>query len=159
GPWQSADRVTVNFIPSTFTLTFGGVAASASYTNPDPVGDGFGLIFRSAGDQLFLSTVGAGRPLSDFDVSDLAGRLGGVLVAGTADPARRLSSMDLLDAGGPARLDGWGNWAVLAQPATAAVSIPVLFTAQVGRTPEAVALVWGERSWTYRELEEAANRL
>src|SRR5262249_6044410 len=40
-----------------------------------------------------------------------------------------------------------------------AVSIPVVFAAQVAGTPEAVALTCGERSWTYRELEEAANRL
>ena len=43
-----------------------------------------------------------------------------VLVAMTADPTRRLSSMDLLDAGEHARLDGWGNRAVLTQPATRA---------------------------------------
>ena len=61
----------------------------------------------------------------------------------TADPARRLSSMDLLDEGEHARLDGWGNRAVLTQPATAAVSIPVLFAAQVARTPEAVAISCG----------------
>ena len=57
---------------------------------------------------------------------------------------------------------GWmrsGNRAVLTQPAPAPVSIPVLFAAQVARTPEAVAMTFGERSWTYRELEEAANRL
>ena len=48
---------------------------------------------------------------------------------------------------------------MLTQPATRAVSVPVLFAAQVARTPEAVALVCGERSWTYREVEEAANRL
>ena len=58
-----------------------------------------------------------------------------------------------------ARLDGWGNRAVLTQPATAPVSIPVLFTAQVARAPAAVAISCGERSWTYREVEEAANRL
>src|SRR5262249_58527067 len=39
------------------------------------------------------------------------------------------------------------------------VSIPVLFAAQVARTPEAVAVTCGGRSMTYRELEEAANRL
>ena len=61
----------------------------------------------------------------------------------TADPARRLSSMDLLDAGEHARLDEVGNRAVLTQPATAPVSIPVLFAAQVARTPEAVALGCG----------------
>ena len=48
--------------------------------------------------------------------------------------------MDVLDAGEHARLDEWGNRAVLTQPATAPVSIPVLFAAQVARTPEAVAL-------------------
>ncbi|MGO9523964.1 amino acid adenylation domain-containing protein, partial [Mycobacterium sp.] len=66
--------------------------------------------------------------------------------------------MDLLDDAEHACLDGWGNRAVLTQPATG-VSIPVLFAAQVARAPEAVALSCGERWWTYREVEEAANRL
>ena len=39
-----------------------------------------------------------------------------------------------------ARLDEIGNRAVLTQPAPAPVSIPVLFAAQVARTPEAVAV-------------------
>src|SRR5699024_7332662 len=81
------------------------------------------------------------------------------LVAITADPTRRLSSVDLLDEVEHARLEGWGNRAALTQPVPAAVSIPKLFAAQVARAPEAVALVCGESSWTYRELEEAANRL
>ncbi len=58
-----------------------------------------------------------------------------------------------------ARLDEIGNRAVLTQPATAPVSIPVLFAAQVARTPEAVAVSFEGRSMTYRELDEAANRL
>ena len=53
----------------------------------------------------------------------------------------------------------WGNRAVLTQPAPRPVSIPALFAAQVARTPEAVALSCEGRSWTYRELDEAANRL
>ena len=119
---------------------------------------GFGLIFSGAGDELFLSTAGAGQPFSNFDVSDLARRLERVLVAMTADPTRSLSSVDVLDAGEHARLDGWGNRAVLTQPATP-VSVPVLFAAQVARAPEAVAVTFEGRSMTYRELEEAANRL
>ena len=91
-------------------------------------------------------------------IEALIARLQRVLVAMTADPTRRLSSIDLLDAGEHARLDGWGNRAVLTQPATA-VSIPVLFAAQVARAPEAVAMSCGGRSLTYRELDEAANRL
>ena len=62
-----------------------------------------------------------------FDVASievLIERLKRVLVAMTADPTRRLSSMDLLDGGEHARLDGWSNRAVLTQPATTAVSAP-----------------------------------
>ena len=92
-------------------------------------------------------------------IEALIERLQRVLVAMTADPARRLSSMDVLDAGEHARLDELGNRAVLTQPAPPAVSIPVLFAAQVARTPEAVAMTCEGRSMTYRELDEAANRL
>ena len=91
-------------------------------------------------------------------IEALIGRLERVLVAMTAEPARRLSSVDVLDDGEHARLDGWGNRAVLTQPVSA-VSIPGLWAAQVARTPAGVALVCGERSWTYREVEQAANRL
>ncbi len=158
GPRRRGERVSVNFMSSTITLDFAGLAASASYTAFGQV-DGFGLIFSGAGDQLFLSTAGAGQPFSNFDVSDLARRLERVLVALTADPGRRLWSIDVLDGAEHARLDGWGNRAVLTQPAPTSVSIPVVFSAQVARSPQAVALSCGERSWTYREVEEAANRL
>ena len=56
----------------------------------------------------------------DTDVFDAAsiealiGRLRRVVVAMTADPTRRLSSMDLLDEAEHARLEGWGNRTVLA---------------------------------------------
>ena len=43
--------------------------------------------------------------------------------------------------------------------AAESVSIPALFAAQVARSPEAVALTFDGRSMTYRELDEAANRL
>ena len=92
-------------------------------------------------------------------IEALIERLGRVLVAMTAEPGRPLSSIDVLDAGEHARLDGWGNRAVLARPAAAGVSIPAVFAAQVARAPEAVALSCEGRSWTYRELDEASNRL
>ena len=77
----------------------------------------------------------------------------------TAEPGRPLSSIDVLDAGEQARLDEIGNRAVLTRPAPASVSVPVVFAAQVARTPEAVAVSFEGRSMTYRELDEAANRL
>ena len=92
-------------------------------------------------------------------IDAIVGRLQRVLVAMATDPARALSSIDLLDAQEQSRLDGWSNRAVLGQPPTAPVSIPDLFATQVARTPEAVALTFAGRSWTYRELDEAANRL
>ena len=101
----------------------------------------------------------------DTDVFDAASiealfrRLQKVLIAMTADPTRRLSSIDLLDAGEHAGLDEVGNRAVLTQPVTASVSIPELFAAQVARTPQAAALSFEGRSLSYRELDEAANRL
>ena len=39
------------------------------------------------------------------------------------------------------------------------MSVPVLFAAQVARVPEAVAVTFEGRSLTYRELDEASNRL
>ena len=100
----------------------------------------------------------------DTDVFDaasieaLAARLQRALVSMAADPTRRLSSMDVVMAGEHARLDEIGNRAVLSMPATP-VSIPLLFDAQVARTPDAVAVTFDGRSMTYQELDEAANRL
>uniref|UniRef100_UPI0035CBCB5C amino acid adenylation domain-containing protein n=1 Tax=uncultured Mycobacterium sp. TaxID=171292 RepID=UPI0035CBCB5C len=92
-------------------------------------------------------------------IEALIERLERVVAAITADPARRLSSIDVLDGAEHARLDAWGNRAVLTQPATTrSASIPVLFDEQVARAPETVAVSCGERSWTYREVEQAANR-
>ena len=92
-------------------------------------------------------------------IQALIDRLQRVLVAMAADPNRPLSSIELLDAGERTRLNGWGNRAVLNQLPTMPVSIPELFAAQVLRTPEAVALTFAARSWTYRELDEVSNRL
>ena len=91
-------------------------------------------------------------------VEALVGRLERTLVALSSDPECRLSSVDLLDDVEHARLDRWGNRAVLTEPASQA-SVPALFAAQVARTPDAVALVCDGRSLTYRELEDSANRL
>ena len=67
--------------------------------------------------------------------------------------------MDVLDEAEHARLDEVGNRAALTRPVSSALSVPVLFAAQVARTPEAVAVSFEGRSMTYRQLEDAANRL
>ncbi|WP_442791742.1 amino acid adenylation domain-containing protein [Mycolicibacterium sp. ND9-15] len=93
------------------------------------------------------------------DIGALIERLERVLVAMTAEPTRRLSSVDLLDGYEHARLDSWGNRAVLTQPAPTSVSLPVAFAAQAAKTPDAVAVSFDGDATTYRQLDEAANRL
>ncbi|MUM27543.1 non-ribosomal peptide synthetase [Mycolicibacterium sp. CBMA 295] len=154
---QLANRMSVNFLPSTFTLDFGGSAATASLVNAGVVG-GFGLFFSGAGEQLFLNTAGAGHPLSNLEVSDLVARLQRVLTAMTADSSRPLSSVAVLDENECARLFEVGNHGMLSQSSTE-VSIPVMFAAQVDRAPEAVAVNCNGLAMTYHELDEASNRL
>ena len=101
----------------------------------------------------------------DTDVFDtesidtLIKRLQRVLLAMNADPQARLSTIDVLDAGEHTRLDEMGNRAVLTGPASAPVSIPVLFADHVARSPQAVAISSVGRSLTYRDLDEASNQL
>ncbi|RAV16351.1 non-ribosomal peptide synthetase, partial [Mycolicibacterium sp. GF69] len=97
-----------------------------------------------------------------FDVASiraLTERFQRVLMAMTTDTSRCLSSMDVLDTDERARLDSWGNRAALTRPASAPESIPSSFAAQVARAPEAIAVTFEGRSVSYRELEQAANRL
>ncbi|CQD22142.1 syringomycin synthetase [Mycobacterium lentiflavum] len=92
-------------------------------------------------------------------ISTLIQRLQRVLVAITSDPTQRLSSADLLEPEEYARLDRWGNRALLTQPPLAGASIPLRWAEQVARTPGALAVTFAGLSMTYRELEEDANRL
>ena len=97
-----------------------------------------------------------------FDTARVEGlieRLRQVLVAMVSDPGRRVSSIDVLGESEHARLEVFGNRAVLHAPVPAGVSIPELFAAQAARAPEAVAITCGDRSWTYREIDESSNRL
>ena len=82
-----------------------------------------------------------------------------VLVAMTADTSMRFSSIDVLDEQEHAALAEFGNRAALTAPASAPGSLPLLFAAQVARTPEEPAVTFDGRSTSYRELDEAANRL
>ncbi|MFQ2879912.1 non-ribosomal peptide synthetase, partial [Mycobacterium sp. MS3] len=97
-----------------------------------------------------------------FDVASveaLIARLQRVLSAMAADSTARLSTIDVLDHDEHTHLYQLGNRAVLTQPASPPASIPALFAAQAERTPDAVAVTCEGRSMTYRELDEAANRL
>ncbi|WP_405783773.1 amino acid adenylation domain-containing protein [Streptomyces sp. NBC_00859] len=74
----------------------------------------------------------------------------------TAAPAREVSVIDLLSDAERALV--LAEWNATRMPLPA-LTIPELFEEQAGRTPHAVAVVCGGTSWTYRELDERANRL
>ena len=93
-------------------------------------------------------------------IESLIERLRRVLVAMTTDPAQRLSSVDVLDGGERARLDEIGNRAVLTRPG----AVRGVDSGVVRRTRGAHARSGGDRPaasvrLTYRELDEASNRL
>ncbi|WP_425437473.1 amino acid adenylation domain-containing protein [Mycobacterium szulgai] len=92
-------------------------------------------------------------------VEALLDRLQRLLQVMTGQPDRPLSRVDLLDKTERADLLEWGNLAALGQPRTDAKSVSQLFSDQVARTPNAVALACGDTSLTYLQLDAAANRL
>ncbi|WP_459953204.1 condensation domain-containing protein, partial [Mycobacterium avium] len=65
------------------------------------------------GSQLRLQIEYATRVFDDEDIATLIERMRRVLVAMTADPARPLSSIDVLDPAEHQRLHDWGARAVL----------------------------------------------
>ncbi|HKR51480.1 MAG TPA: amino acid adenylation domain-containing protein, partial [Pseudonocardiaceae bacterium] len=72
------------------------------------------------------------------------------------DPGTRVSAVDVLS--------DWERHQILVERNATAVEVEKstlleLFTAQVARTPDAVALVCGEKSMTYAELDKQASRL
>ncbi len=157
GPRHASNRVAVNFIPARLTLDLAGAPVTVSYTNHGPMGH-FGLFFIGSSDQLFLSTAGAGQPFADFGVADLAQRIQRVVTAMAADPDRPLSSLDLLGADEHDLLAQIGHQAALNEHLPH-LSIPDLFDRYVNRAPDSPALTFEGHTLTYRELDEAANRL
>ncbi|MEU0678197.1 amino acid adenylation domain-containing protein, partial [Streptomyces sp. NPDC006172] len=88
----------------------------------------------------------------------LTDRLLRLLAAVAADPAARVSRIELLDAAERHRvLEEWN--ATEEAERTADLRVPELFECQVARTPDAVALVHDAESLTYAELNARANRL
>ncbi|OBA89887.1 hypothetical protein A5662_23630 [Mycobacteriaceae bacterium 1482268.1] len=157
-PAQGANRIAVNFIPTAHMSDLAGSPVTATLTH-DGLGDQFRLVFFRDDDELYLSTPGVGELFPSCDTQELVARLERVFAAMAADPTQRLSAMDLLSDGEQARLSDVGNRAVLAGPAVPAKSIPALFAEQVARFADADALTFEGRSMTYRQVDEASNRL
>jgi amino acid adenylation domain-containing protein len=86
----------------------------------------------------------------------LLGHYQTLLEAVVADPDLRLSRLPLLTAAERRQLAAWNQTAV---DHPAGECAHELFEAQAARTPNAVALVCGDRRLTYHELNQRSNRL
>jgi amino acid adenylation domain-containing protein len=73
------------------------------------------------------------------------------------DPSRRISELELLSEAERRQVVVEWNATAVSYPRDA--SVVSLFEEQVGKTPDAVAVVCGEERISYRELNERANRL
>ena len=105
------------------------------------------------------STAGSIEYRTDLFDAATIDRLGGhfaTLLAGAmADPERRLSELPLLTAAEERQLAAW-NAPVQMPPEE---GLHARFEAWAARTPHAVAVVCGDRSLTYGELNDRAGRL
>jgi len=80
-----------------------------------------------------------------------------LLRAVVVDPARKISRLTILDDIERHELVVGNNFTSVIYPQH--LTLPQLFETQAKRAPEAVAVVCGERSISYRELDIASNRL
>src|SRR5262249_45977931 len=86
----------------------------------------------------------------------LAGRLVRLLEAAVAAREVAIGRLDILSAWERRTL--LGDWNATAR-ALAAATLPQLFAAQAAKTPDAVAVVFGDEQLSYGELEGRANQL
>jgi len=129
----------------------------------EPVSTGtakFDLFFNLSPDETGESVVGGIEYATDlFDrstVEKIAARFVRVVEQVVADPAIRVGAVDVLSPGERDQLvTGWNDTAMTVPQAT----VPALFEQQVRSTPDAVALVCGEESVSYADLNRRANRL
>ncbi|MET7938404.1 amino acid adenylation domain-containing protein, partial [Streptomyces sp. NPDC005322] len=90
------------------------------------------------------------------EVRRLGERLVRVLEQIATEPGRELGRLEVLEPAEVRRVvEAWND---TAQPLPVR-TLPELFAAQVARTPDVIAVVDGDISWSYEELGERANRV
>ncbi|MFZ0887838.1 MAG: amino acid adenylation domain-containing protein [Candidatus Binataceae bacterium] len=115
------------------------------------------LVLTDSGDDIWLEAEYSTDLFDDERIARMFGHYQTLLEAVASDPDRRLAELPLLsDAERRQLLVEW-NATEVTYPRD--MCIHQLFERQVGRTPEAVAVVFGDREVTYRELNQRSSQL
>ncbi|QKW08919.1 amino acid adenylation domain-containing protein [Streptomyces sp. NA04227] len=113
------------------------------------------MFLAESGEGLEGQVVYAAELFDESTVARLAEGFVRALEAVATDASVRLSQLPVLGEAERDRL--LSEWNVPASGELGGVTVSGLFGAQVARTPDAVALVEGDRRWTYRELDAAVG--
>ena len=108
-------------------------------------------------DSLSLCVHFDGSRFDEISAGEVLNRFSALLASALEDPDGAVEGLDLLGAAGRTEVLSRSGGGTLDFPRQAGPA--ELFEAQAARRPQAVAVVQGERSWTYAELNRRANRL
>ncbi|WP_250465016.1 non-ribosomal peptide synthetase [Microbulbifer litoralis] len=146
--WQNNERA---------SLDLGEALRFADYPLERPVSKfDLTLTIQEAPDGgLSLSWRYASDLLDEISVRAWARSFACLLEGIAADSAQRVGQLPVITPADRRSLLGWHRQD--ARNTATALSLHSRFEQQVGRTPDAIALVDGERSWTYSDLNTRAN--
>ncbi|MEA2827783.1 MAG: hypothetical protein QOG43_2222, partial [Actinomycetota bacterium] len=152
-------QVLVNYVGDSIeaVLDLPGVSTEAVDFDPGTTKFDLGLLMAKRQGRIRLVFEYATDLFDAERIERMASHFTRLLEAAVADPARRLSELDLLSGEEARQLAvAWNDTATGPLPAT---GLHQLVEASVDRTPDAVALEDGARRLTYAGLEVASNRL
>ncbi|HEV2733612.1 MAG TPA: condensation domain-containing protein, partial [Longimicrobiaceae bacterium] len=115
------------------------------------------LAVTEAGERLGGSLLFRADLWEDATIERMAGHLRALLEGMAREPDRSVVELPLMGEAERARL--LEAWAATARPAPPGLCVHDLFAGQAARTPHATAVVFGNESLTYGELEARAGRL
>ena len=149
--------LSVNVMPFNYDFSFAGRRAVAHNLSLGPVEDlSIAIYDRSDGEPLRIDFDANPERYSADELADHRQRFLRLLEAMIAAPERALGGLEILAADERHTLLALWNATARAVPQA---TLPELLAAQAVRTPDAVAVVFGERRLSYAALQAHANRL